>query len=443
MIHAKIRWILQGKDGASTIAQTFLARFIFMALTIVTGMITARYLGPEGRGELAAMSLWPQLLAFMATLGLTNSLIYNFKRYPEQKSELFGTALILGSLLGTAASIVGFFCIPVWLAKSPEIVIQVARWFVLTAVLDMLHGIACAALEAEEQFGFANQIRYITSPLLSLITLWILIQFNIINPVNFIIAGIIPKVILVLWVLVHACRQIQPKFIRLSASFRNLFRYGLRSYGLDLLGTLASKIDQIFIVGVLAAYEVGIYNAALNLASVIAMLQISAGSILFPKASARPVNEVVEMTAKTARVTLVLTIVGGATVVLLGPQVLELLYGNEFVAAAPIFRLLVGYTILLGTTQILMQPFMALDRPEMATLLQALGLGLNVVMFVLWVPTYGVYGVVYALLISGVFRLVAVMVSYPIVLKSRSPNLIPGRADFVRIYHLVMTGTSS
>jgi O-antigen/teichoic acid export membrane protein len=442
LISEKILGILRGQNGASTVLQAFLARVSFMVLTIFAGMITARYLGPTGRGELAAMGLWPQFLAFIATLGLTSSLIYNYKRYPERKAELFGAALVLGVILGSAAALIGFIFIPIWLAQSPPLIIQVARWFVLTAVLDMLSGVACAALEAEGKFGFANQIRYVSSPIFSLIVLLVLIKLGSLTAVNAVIVGIFPKVLLCLWVVGYAWKIINPQFIRLLASCQCLMKYGLRSYGLDVLGTLSGKIDQLFIVSVLAAYDVGIYNAALNLAGLISMLQLSAGSILFPKASARPVKEVVEMTAKTVRITLLVTSVGAVGIIGLGPYLLAFLYGHEFVAAAPIFRILVPYVVLSGTVQILTQPFMALDRPEMATFLQAVSLGVNVLMFMMFVPKYGVYGVVWSLLISTLFQLVAVMMSYPLVLKSKYPNLVPGKADLQKIRQLVTSVNS-
>ena len=65
-----IRWVLRGRSGSAATLQTILTRLLILAINVGTGIITARLLGPEGRGEQAAMALWPQLLGYAMTLGL-------------------------------------------------------------------------------------------------------------------------------------------------------------------------------------------------------------------------------------------------------------------------------------------------------------------------------------------------------------------------------------
>src|SRR5713101_4590346 len=45
-------------------------------LGITTGMLAARLLGPQGRGELAAIQTWPSFIATLAMLGLPEALVY-------------------------------------------------------------------------------------------------------------------------------------------------------------------------------------------------------------------------------------------------------------------------------------------------------------------------------------------------------------------------------
>jgi O-antigen/teichoic acid export membrane protein len=48
-----------------------------------------------------------------------------------------------------------------------------------------------------------------------------------------------------LWMLVRLWRFYRPVWRGLESAFKRLTSYGLRSYGMDLLGTLAGYLDQV------------------------------------------------------------------------------------------------------------------------------------------------------------------------------------------------------
>ena len=58
-----IRLVMEGHSSFGAVLQTLLVRVFILAINLATGIITARALGPIGRGELAAMQLWPYFLA--------------------------------------------------------------------------------------------------------------------------------------------------------------------------------------------------------------------------------------------------------------------------------------------------------------------------------------------------------------------------------------------
>ena len=49
--------------SVGAVAQSVAAKFVIIGINAATGIITARALLPAGRGELAAMILWPVFLA--------------------------------------------------------------------------------------------------------------------------------------------------------------------------------------------------------------------------------------------------------------------------------------------------------------------------------------------------------------------------------------------
>ncbi len=112
-----LRHAITSRSGVVAIVQTLLANILILGISFGTGIITARVLGPDGRGEQAAIVMWPQFLAYALTLGLPSALLYNLKRHPDAAPRLFAAALLLGTFMGGIATVVGVLLVPHWLTE--------------------------------------------------------------------------------------------------------------------------------------------------------------------------------------------------------------------------------------------------------------------------------------------------------------------------------------
>src|SRR5579884_3297982 len=88
-------------------------------LGIASSVLAARLLGPQGRGELAAIVLWPTLLTFMFSLGNTQSIVFHTGKRIFDISEIWTSALVMSALLSTCAVTAGFRIIPFALKHYP------------------------------------------------------------------------------------------------------------------------------------------------------------------------------------------------------------------------------------------------------------------------------------------------------------------------------------
>lgn len=422
--------LLKGDSGAGATLQTLLARLIIIALNIATGIITARNLGPEGRGELAAMIIWSTFLANSLTLGLPSSLVYNFKHHPEEKSELFSAALLLGTMLGITASLIGVALIPFWLTQYSAKVVGFAQLLMLSVPALLLLQVFSAAFEASGDFTTSNQIRCL-SPLVTLLALCLLLFGDQLTPfsaaVSYAMLGSLP----VYWLLIPLWRLFRPRWRNMKACCSRLLSYGARSYGNDLLNTAAAQVDQLLVIGLMSPASMGIYVVAVSFARMLNVLQLSVAIVLFPRAAARPAEEVVALTGQAARVSATLTLLVGIVVMIFGPVLLRLLYGSEFVEAVPVLRLLVIEVLFGGTAWVLMQTFMALGRPGTVTILQGTGFALALPLILMLVPVYGLMGAGFALLCSSAVRLALTLLSFPLLLKVHPPSLLITRGDIL------------
>jgi O-antigen/teichoic acid export membrane protein len=410
------------------VAQSVGAKFLTIGLNAATGIISARALLPAGRGELAIMVLWPVFLASALTLGIPSALTFQLRRNPSKQSELLGAAILLSVFTSIIAIFAGLILIPHWIAQYAPKTIFFARLYLLSAPLTSLLLVGKAALESRNDFSSSNKL-LIWSPALTTIWLLILLATHSMTPYKaaaaYVLVGVVPSVIMFyqLW------RLFAPSLHSFLSSSRLLSSYGIQSYGIDLCGTMALYVDQALVVRVLEPKMLGIYVVALSLSRMLNIFHTSVIMVLFPKAVSRSPEAVREMTSRSVRMSTFLTALAGLGVIVLGPQVLALLYGSEYGGATAVLRILVVEVVLSGATLVLAQAFMALGRPGIVTGLQVTGLLLTVPLVAVLTPRFGIVGAGLALLISTTTRLLFVLLSFPLFLKMRIPSIVPKWSD--------------
>jgi O-antigen/teichoic acid export membrane protein len=423
-------------SSTSAFVQSAGAKLLIIALNAVTGILTARALAPAGRGELSAMILWYVFLASVFSFGVPSAITYRLRRHPEQLSELSGAALVLALVISAFACTVGYLGLPHWIPQYSPQVIFFARVFLLNTPVSVLVAIGRATLESQGGFTASN-LSLIGPPLLTLAGLALLWWTHTFTPVNaawcYVLAGVPP----LLWMGRSFYHAVRPSFRRLRPSVRLLISYGIRSYGIDLCGTLSIYVDQALVVRILRPSLMGTYVVALSLSRMLNVFHTAVVMVLFPRAVSRSAREVLEMTGRAVRMTTCATSLCGAGIMLAGPRLLVLLYGPEYRAGAAILRILVVEVILAGATQVMSQAFMALSRPGVITALQAVGLLLTIPLMLLLVPRFGIEGAAFSLLLSTCARFAFVLASFSHFLDLPRPGLLPRQADLSFIHDLV------
>jgi O-antigen/teichoic acid export membrane protein len=418
----------ESRPGFRAVVQSIGSKVVILALQAGTGILTARALGPAGRGELAAMILWPLFVASATTLGVPSSLIYHLRSRVSGRERLVTSGFAMATVMGVIAAAAAALVLPWWLHQYSPGVILAAQWFLITVPLCSVTLAGRAVLEAEHDFSASNAIQILT-PLATLVVLLVFLGLHRLTPYTAAIAYIAASLPAFGYMLRRIVRTgIRVARIQLTV-IRQLLQYGVRSYGIDLLGTLALQVDQVLVVSLLSPGAMGSYVVVLSLSRMLNVFQQSVVMVLFPKAAGHPAETVIAMTGNSVRTSGLVTAVCGVFVCLTGPTLLRLLYGAEYVNAVGALRILVLEAVLSGVVFVLAQAFMALDRPGVVTILQAVGLSLSVPMMLWLIPRYGIYGAAISLLVSTTARLVFVTAGFRVFLKISPPRLLPGRND--------------
>ncbi len=437
---SKIRWLFKGETGVSATLQTVFSRFFILAINLGTGVLTARILGPEGRGEQAAIGFWPGVLASTFTLGLPISIVYNFRRYPEKKSEIFASALILCSILGLVASLVGYTFLPFVLNKYSAKTVAFARVMVFTTIAILFSLVLYGAYEGIQRFSVSNKAR----TLIAVSTLFLLVLFALTGTLNSHTSSVAYLSIYVpisLWLLVGLWRILKPKFTNILPSSKLLVSYGIRSYGIDLFNAVSNQVNQALVVSALTPLEMGLFAISTSFTNMLSIFRVSIVTVLLPKMAAQSKEEVLEVTGRATRICAALTLITGLVTVVIAPQLITLLYGAEFLEAVILFRISVLEVLLLGITLVLSQAFLSLNKPGIVTVLQAIGLAAGVPLRLALIPAYGFVGAGIAILLSTIIRLMFILACFPVFLKCRVPNLLITKNDVLYLTKTVFKTT--
>jgi O-antigen/teichoic acid export membrane protein len=415
---------LSGGSAASAIANVALSNGLMLGINVLTGVVTARYLGPQGRGELAAIMLWPQLLGYAFALALPSAVLYHAKKDPGQRRGIAAMALALSAVAGVLAVIVGESLLPALLQHATADTLRYARWLLVFAFPATVSTVLIALLQLEGQFHFYNRVRYL--PLvLTLAALTLLALGGALTPLRAALAYFLPGVLVFAWAIVWVTRHIRPSRSGARASLRPLMGYAARAYGGEAANTLMSQLDKVFLVNLLSTAAFGVYVVVFNLSRIITVLASAIAPVLLPKSAGRSAQDVTLMTARVLAVSTPVLLVPALGFMLTGSVLLRWVYGADFAIGVWALNGLIIEAVIASVATVLTQPYLALNRPGVITVIQATSLPVLALSMWLLVPGWGTNGAALALLISTVYRAAATYLAYQVLLKVKAPRLWP------------------
>jgi O-antigen/teichoic acid export membrane protein len=91
---------------------TFSASLAIQFCGLITGILTARLLGPTARGELATVMLWPLILSNLGLLGCNWALARELAADPRNEADWICAAVVVGIAAACLCLAIGYWLIP-------------------------------------------------------------------------------------------------------------------------------------------------------------------------------------------------------------------------------------------------------------------------------------------------------------------------------------------
>lgn len=365
---------------------------ILLLLGLMTGILVARLLGPQGRGELVAIQLWPDSFRGVALLGLYEALAYYSARAPQEAGRYMGSAVTLGFFSAVLFMGIGYLALPVFLSAQPAAVVSAAQWYLLILPLTALIWIPHHALRGRSDFVAWNALR-LAPGLAWLLAIWLTWMAGSFEPGRIAMSYVATTALLGIPLLAIMTWRITGPFWPDPQHWRPMVRYGLLSVGGSTPLVLNLRLDQMLMAALLPAHMLGLYVVGVTWSGMIAPLLSALGAVLFPRIAAQMDTERrAQMFTQGSRVAVLATAIITIVVLLCTPWAIMLLFGEQFAAAIPAAIISVVAAAIAGMNQVLEDGLRGFGQPQAVLFAEGGGLLVSVVALLLLLPALGIVG---------------------------------------------------
>jgi O-antigen/teichoic acid export membrane protein len=391
----------------------------FRTLTVVAllaiTVLTARWLGPEGRGVYTLVVLLGSV-GVTALGGMGAALAYEISNRGRPPRAVVANALALALGIGLLA-VLGTFA--VYLALDDP-----SLWWLVVAGLAQ-PPLMCAAALTWAFLGaddHANYNRAIVAP--SALTLLLLVL--LLGPgqlagagtgsVQVALAGwVAAQAATVAWLLWLGRRRWLP--LRLSAispaAAGGMLTFGAQTGLADLISFFNYRVDLLALQFFRGAEEVGVYSVAVQSAEGLWFISSAIGVVIYARVGMLPRAEAADLTARSMRNAVFVIFVLGIGLALVAGVVMPLLFGHRYDAAVTAFRLLLPGVIIFGLGRIFSTFFTnALGRPRVPLLIAATSLAVSLPLCLILIPPLGMNGAALATSISYIASMLLALVLF-------------------------------
>lgn len=377
-------------------------QFFQILISLLVGLISARYLGPNNYGMLNYTASFTSFFNSIATLGMEGVVIKKLIEYPNEEGDYLGGCVIL-RFFASIISIVAIGIIIVLLNPSNS----------LKLLLSLIQGFQLlwrSILILDSWFQ-----RHLISKYVSVGKVWACLSVSLYKiyllitqkPIIwFAFSTVISEMIIALTVFWYYKQESTQK---IKLNIKKGIEVLRESYHFIISGLMVavySQMDKIMIGGYLGDEEVGYYTTANIISSMwlfipIAIINSFQPLILELKSDGN--EELYERRLEQLySVVIWMCIIFSILVCTFSKTIVQILYGNAFIKSANTLRICIWYELfaVIGTARGIW--ILAEEKNKYVKYYLGIGTIVNIVFNFLWIPKFGINGAAFATLITQV-----------------------------------------
>jgi O-antigen/teichoic acid export membrane protein len=389
-----------------------------LALTVLATLLTARIIGPTGKGVVAGATSWTVLLVEVGCLGFPQAITYEIAGGSpigsvRQIADRFARFQVAGVVVVGA-------CLFGALMSGP--LRRHAVLYLATVPMAFLLAYRLAEIQGARRYRPWNRLRTlaVVAPVLGGLVCALLWRSG-----SSVLLGYGLGLALAALVTAEAQRRstdLTESQAEAGDGLRTrMLHYGVRTGIVGLMSGANRQFDQAILALMISTRDLGVYAAAVSLSSVVA--PVGAAYASYALASVPSLEDNKQKVKLTIRLCWQgAAIFGGIGIVgaCVAPGLLTLAFGEPFADGGRAARILFLAAAFLSQNYLLVNAFLGMGLTTPPLIAQALGLASTLILLVLLVPRIGFEGAAWASLLSYMVTCAFLLVALFLIRPSRA-----------------------
>jgi len=392
------------RDFIYKILSTATARIINLFLSIIILMITARYLGPEGRGLIAATTTWVGLYFTILCFSISPVTIYIYaSAHVHEKKEIFLQLRGAHRIFVVSLTLIGWFILILTYLFTPNIYkgipfdILILSFLLLPFMI--LENYQQSLLQCVDRVKTIN-VAMVMNKSIAVVVLVFLVGFMKIGVYGVLIAYLAGQALVYIYQMV-SINNVYKKVVYNLTLVKKMLVQSVKLHLNAIASFFFTSTDIIMLNYFRSTSEVGIYQLAVQLMSLLLIIPQSASVVTYSKVAELGVDNAWPYQRKIMLIVMGLLSIIMCFIYFLSPWIVLLLAGREFLESSSVFRYLIiasfgqSISILFAPQWIGRGIFITVSILSLITAIA------NVIMNFFFIPVHGIYGAVWSTIITS------------------------------------------
>jgi len=395
---------------AKNIIRQFVAQVIGLISGFVVSIITARILGPEGRGDFSLILNASGFLCLLLGFSFGSSIVHviSTNKMPQRSTVNTFLALVF-SLIGLCAIFLLFFPFSKFSFLLPASRNEHALFYPLVLlalfIVSLFTTLFNSVLSGNRLFWQQQKV-YLSVTIFSIFAYALLFACRYKFDLDFtafiifyIAISVLPAAGAYLMYFKHGRKPFDRSFLD-GSQFRYILNFSLLAYLCNVFQFLSYRMDFWIVEYFNGNRDLGLYSLAVNLAQMLWLLPQAISTILLSYSGAETAEKGIQNTNTLSRIAMALILC--ATIVLLFSidVIIRLFYGSAFIESAFLFKILLLGIAPFSVTTILASYFAGTGYMRVNLYCSMTGFIVCLILDLILIPKLGITGAAIATVVA-------------------------------------------
>ena len=387
-------------------ARTLGTNVIATFLGFVASIGLSHWLGPSGRGEFAAATLWPMLLVYIASMGQFVAIRYYASLPNADVCKLCTNALLFAVIQSIIFIPLGYFFLPMMLKSQRVLVIDASRLFLWVIPISLITQNYANLIQGRMHITAVNWLSLIT-PVGYVVGIALLYFTHNLKVFPFVYMNLVLNCLSLIGTLSAAVilgfrltKEIDRSLIKI------MLGYGLKVQVGDIAGTINLRLNQTLLAAWMPPAQLGLYVAANSAVLIAQLLSGAVKTVTVPSIGQQPSIQAGEaLLERCFRKYWVLSLIIALTLAVVLPKAVPLVFGESFRPAVWPAEILLVATLLAAAKDVLYGGVQALGKPWLGSQATLFAVIITVTLLPTLIRYDGIMGAAVATLVTYIGEL--------------------------------------